>query len=150
MKKTFVRMAAFWAAIHLGSCISFKIAPPPPPENQVEAMVLCKRIGQKEALLFPEEIQAEFIAEGEPVHCFVKLRNVSRLIRLKWKWYVPEGDLYRETDEVVVNREEVYLETVTAYDKIEPAGCEVYEGTWSVVVLIDGALAGRRIFALKR
>ena len=150
MNKTCVRLAAFWTAMLAGSCMTFKIAPPPLPENQVEAIVLCKRIGQTDALFFPEEVQAEFFTESGPIHCFVKLRNVSRSIRLKWKWYEPEGDLFRGTDDVIVNREEAYLEAVTAYDKIEPEGQEVFEGTWSVVVLIDGTLAGRRTFVLKR
>jgi hypothetical protein len=150
MKKTFVHAAVFGIAVLLGSCISFKIEPPPPPENQVEDMVLCKRIEEREALLFPEEAQAEFSAESGPVHCFVKLTNVSRLIRLKWKWFTPEGSVFRETDDVIVNREEVYLESVTAYDSIAPEGPGSYEGLWSVVIFVDGTLAGRRTFVLKR
>ena len=41
-------------------------------------------------------------------------------VRLKWKWYAPDNTLYKESDEVVVNEDEVYLEAVTAYDMISP------------------------------
>lgn len=132
----------------MGSCVSFKIQPPPDPKNQVDTIVLCKRVEQREGLLLPGESIVEFKPGYGPIHCFIRLKNVSKTIRLKWKWYVPEGRLYRETKEVTVNRDSIYLEAVTAYDQIEPKPEELDEGRWTVVVMLNGKLIGRRTFQL--
>jgi len=143
----------YWATALLvislmGSCVSFKIQPPPEPENQVETIVLCKWIEQREGLLFPGESLVEFKPSDGPIHCFVRLKNVSQTIRLKWKWYMPEGRLYRETKEVTVNRDPIYLEAVTAYDQIELKPEEFDEGRWTVVVMVNDKLISRRTFQL--
>jgi hypothetical protein len=132
----------------MGSCLSFKIQPPPEPENQVDSIVLSKRIEQREGLLFPGESLTEFKAGEGAIHCFVRLENVNRTIRLKWKWYTSEGRLFRETKDVTVNRDPVYLETVTAYDHIAIEPDTHAEGRWTVVVMLNGQLIGRRTFLL--
>jgi hypothetical protein len=141
----------YWALYFLAislmiSCVSFKIQPPADPENQVEALVLCKRIEQKDGLIFPGASLVEFEPGDGSIHCYVRLKNVSQTIRLKWKWYAPDERLYRETKEVIVNRDVIYLETVTAYDHIELKHQEYEEGRWAVAVLLDGQLIGRRTF----
>ncbi|MFC2165526.1 hypothetical protein ACFLT2_11095 [Acidobacteriota bacterium] len=143
----------YWATVLLTislmeSCVSFKIQPSPDPENQVDTIVLCKRIEQREGLLFPGESLVEFKPDFGPIHCFIRLKNVNQTIRLKWKWYAPEGRLYRETKEVIVNSEPIYLEVVTAYDQIELKPEEFDEGWWTVVVWVNGKLIGRRTFQL--
>ena len=132
----------------MGSCVSFKIQPPPDPENQVDTIVLCHRVEQKEGLLSPVECQVEFGPGHGPIHCFVRLKNVSQTIQLKWKWYAPEGQLYRETKEVTVNRNAIFLEIVTAYDQIALKQDKLNEGQWIVVVLLNGTLIGRRTFKI--
>ena len=143
----------YWSAILLAvslmsSCVSFKIQPPPDPENQVETLVLCKGIEQREDLIFPGESLVEFKPGDGSIHCYVRLKNVSQTIRLMWKWYAPDGHLHRETKEVTVNRDAIYLETVTAYDQIELKQEEYEEGRWAVAVLMNGRLIGRRTFQL--
>ena len=150
MNKILYSAAAFLVIILMGSCVSFKIQPPPDPENQVDAIVLCKRVEQREGLLFPGESLVEFKPSDGSIHCFVRLKNVSKTIQLKWKWYVPEGRLYRETKEVTVNSDPIYLEAVTAYDQIELKPEKLDEGRWTVVVIVDGKLIGRRSFQLLR
>jgi hypothetical protein len=142
-----------WATFLLGislmiSCVSFKIQPPPDPENQVEALVLCKRIEQKDGLIFPGVSLVEFKPGDGSIHCYVRLKDVSQTIRLMWKWYAPDGRLHRETKEVIVNRDAIYLETVTAYDQIELKPEKYEEGRWAVAVLMNGQLIGRRTFQL--
>jgi len=136
------------AIILTGSCVSFKIQPPPDPENQIETLVLCKRVEQREGLIYPGESLVDFKPADGPIHCYVRLKNVSQTIRLKWKWYSPDGHLYRETKEVTVNRDSVYLQAVTAYDQIELEQEGFYEGQWAVVVMVNGQLIGRRTFHL--
>ncbi len=132
----------------MGSCVSFKIQPPPEPENQLDTIVLCERVEQKEGLLFPGESFVAFRPGHGPIHCFVRLKNVNQTIRLKWKWYAPEGRLYKETKEVTVNGNSIFLEVVTAYDQIELKPDELDEGWWTVVVMVNGKLIGRRTFQL--
>lgn len=143
-------MAALWMSILLGSCVSFKISPPPLPENFADPLVLCKKVTQKGELLFPEEIQEEFLSGSGSIYCYVRLHSVSRVISLKWKWYGPGGCLARETDDVIVNEDEAFLEAVTAYDKLETRIEDGDEGRWTVLVLVNGVLAGRGTFLLKR
>jgi len=131
-----------------GSCLSFRIQPPAEPENQVDSIVLCKTIEQREGLLFPGESLVEFNPAEGPIHCYVRLKYVSRAIRLRWKWYAPGGGLFRETEEVTVNRDLVYLETVTASDHMAFEQEEYEEGRWTVVILVNGDLIGRRTFQL--
>jgi hypothetical protein len=56
--------------------------------------------------------------------------------------------LHRETKEVTVNRNSIFLEVVTAYDQIELKPDELDEGWWTVVVMVNGKLIGRRTFQL--
>ena len=142
--------AALLVFVLMGSCVSFKIQPPPDPENQVDTVVLCKIIEEREGLLFPGASVVEFKPSDELVNCFVRLKNVSQTIRLKWKWYTPEGHLFKETKEVTVNRDAIYLEDITAYDQIELKPEELDEGRWTVVVMVNGQLIGRRTFQLLR
>ena len=91
----------------MDSCVSFKIQPPPDPENQVEMLVLSKRIEQRDGLLYPGESLVDYKPGDGSIHCYVRLKNVSQTIRLKWKWYAPDGLLYRETKDVTVNRDAI-------------------------------------------
>ncbi len=130
-------------------CISFKIEPRPEPEQLVETIVLCKRVIPDGELLAPADITTDFVMDDPEVLCFVELKNVGRAMTLKWKWYTPDGTLFKETVDVPVNESEVYLEAVTAYDRLDMQQEESFEGGWVVVVLINGELAGRRTFIIR-
>lgn len=130
-------------------CISFKIEPRPEPEEIVETFVLCKRVIPDGELLAPADIAADFTADDPEVLSFVKLKNIERTVMLKWKWYAPDERLFKETADVPVNEDKVYLETVTAYDKLDMEREENFRGRWIVVILIDGELAGRRTFFVR-
>jgi hypothetical protein len=148
MNRNILWATALFAISLMGSCVSFKIQPPPDPENQVEQIVLCNRVEQREGLIFPVEPVVEFKQGEGSINCYVRLSNVSQTIRLKWKWYAPEGLLRRETNEVTVNRDTIFLEAVTAYDQLELEMGEYAEGRWAVVVLLNGQLIGRRTFQI--
>ncbi|MGD9344713.1 MAG: hypothetical protein PVH84_02545 [Candidatus Aminicenantes bacterium] len=147
IKKT---VAIFCAVSFLGGggCISFRIEPLPEPEQLVESFVLCKSVIPDGELLAPEETATNFNGSDPHVICFVGLTNVGRKMTLKWKWYSPDGKLYKETVEVPVNENDVYLEAVTAYDRLDIQQEESYKGRWLVVILVNGELAGRRTFTI--
>jgi hypothetical protein len=141
----------FCMAIFLigGGCITFKIEPRPEPEQVVKTLVLCKRVIPDGELLAPVDITTDFIIGDPDVLCFVELKNVGRALTLKWKWYAPDGVLFKETAAVPVNENRAYLEVVTAYDRLDIPLEESFEGRWVVVILIDGELAGRRTFIIR-
>jgi hypothetical protein len=130
-------------------CISFKIEPRPEPEQLVETLVLCKRVLPDGVLLAPADITTDFVMDDPDVLCFVELKNVGRAMTLKWKWYAPDGSLFKETADVSVNENESYLEAVTAYDGLDIKQEESFEGSWVVVILVNGELAGRRTFIVR-
>ena len=132
-----------------GGCVSFKIEPRPEPEQLVETLVLCKRVLPDGELLAPADITTDFVLDDPDVLCFVELKNVGRTMTLKWKWYAPDGMLFKETADVPVNESEVYLEVVTAYDRLDIQQEESFEGHWVVVILVNGELAGRRTFIVR-
>ena len=133
----------------MGGCVSFKIEPLPDPEQIVENFVLCKIVLPDGELLAPADITADFVQDDPGVLCFVELKNVGRTMTLKWKWYGPDGMSFKETVDVPVNENEVYLETVTAYDRLEIPKGESLQGRWVVVILVNGKLAGRRTFNIR-
>jgi hypothetical protein len=133
----------------VGGCISFKIEPRPEPEQLVETLALCKRVLPDGELLAPADITTDFVIENPDVLCFVKLKNVGRIMTLRWKWYAPDGTLFKETADVPVNENELYLEAVTAYDRLDIQQEESFEGRWVVVILVNGELAGRRTFIIR-
>ena len=132
-----------------GACLTFKIEPRPEPEQLVETLVLCKRVLPDGELLAPADITTDFSMENPDVLCFVKLKNVGRFMTLKWKWYAPDGTLFKETVDVPVNESEAYLEAVTAYDKLEIQPEESFKGHWVVVIFVNRELAGRRTFFVR-
>jgi hypothetical protein len=136
-------------ALFIGErCVSFKIEPLAEPEKLVKTLVLCKEIIPAGELLAPVDVTRDFVLGDSGVICFVELANVSQTMTLKWKWYAPGGALFKETNDVPVNESRVYIETVTAYDKLDTQHEERFAGRWVVIVLIDGELAGRQTFSI--
>ena len=128
------------------SCISFKVEPLPDPSLIVKEATLCREIDESRELLEPGEAFTDFRAGKDPVICFLHMKDVAQRVRLKWKWYAPDNTLYKESDEVVVNEDEVYLEAVTAYDMISPDSPAEEQGSWSVAVLANDVLLVRFTF----
>ena len=149
MRKKAVAVFTLTTFLFMGGCVSFKIEPLPDPEQIVENFVLCKRVLPDGELLAPADITADFVQDDPGVLCFVELKNVGRTMTLKWKWYGPDGMSFKETVDVPVNENEVYLETVTAYDRLEIPKGESFQGRWVVVILVNGKLAGRRTFNIR-
>ena len=149
MKKNVIVVFYFVAMLLVEGCISFKIQPLPEPEQLLENFVLCKRAVPDGELLAPADITTDFVLDDLGVLGFVELKNVGETIMLQWRWYSPDGTLFKETEDVPVNTSQVYLETVTAYDRLDIPQEESSEGRWVVVIIISGRLAGRRTFDIR-
>jgi hypothetical protein len=146
MKKNAIVIFCLAVILSAGECVSFKIEPLPEPEQLIKTFVLCKGVRPEGELLAPSDIATDFVLDDPGVFCFVELKNVGRAMTLQWKWYGPDGTLFKETVEVPVNANEAYLESVTAYDKLDIPQEESFAGLWVVVILVNGELSGRRTF----
>ncbi len=127
-------------------CISFKIEPLSDPARILHEVTLCREIDESKELLEPGDALAEFRTNRDPVICFLYLKDVAQKLELKWKWYSPDKTLFKESEEAVINREEIYLEAVTAYDRIEPEELANHPGQWSVSIFLNDALLTRVSF----
>ena len=146
MKHTVLWLCGLCFIWSVFSCISFKVEPPPDPSLIVREATLCREIDESGELLEPGEAVSDFRAGRDPVICFLHLRDVARRVGLKWKWYSPDNALYKESEEVFINREEIYIEAVTAYDMISPESPAEEQGLWSVAVLVNDVLLVRLTF----
>jgi len=134
-----------------GGCITFRIFPPYPVEGYIESVSLCKEIDENEELLVPLDIRAEFSVNEDNIFCFLALKNIDRKIQLRWKWYAPDKALSRDSENVIINKEESQLETLFAYDELQLnlQDKDTIVGLWTVVVLLDNQLIARRLFEVK-
>jgi hypothetical protein len=119
------------------------------PENINAEITICQKIDASGELLRPLEITSEFGLEAENIFCFIKLMNVQKEIKLKWKWYSPNNELFKESKEAVVNQNENFLEIVTAYDKIPLHFEDKTIGEWVVIILLNENFFARKSFIIK-
>ena len=133
----------------LGSCITFKSERLFPHDNHVECIHLCRGMEDSGDLLKPVDIQSDFTSKDDHINCFIKLKDVSIKIRLRWKWYSPDRKMVRDTGDVVVNRDEKPLEAVTAYDMLKLNPEDNSEGQWTVVVFLNDKFIGRKTFQVR-
>jgi hypothetical protein len=151
MKKGYLIFAVSILILICCSCISFKIQSPLPPENELDVIQLCKNIDMSSDLLKPLDSFSEFSLEDKSVLCFIRLKKISSEIHIRWKWYSPENELVRDTEDVAVNSDDKYLEIVTAFDELELSSVSErdYVGTWIVVFFVDNKLKAKRSFQIK-
>jgi hypothetical protein len=147
-----VRATVLGAAmcLFLPGCISFQVAPSPAPETFSVEIFLCKKIDDTGELYQPLDITSEFAPDGQDIICFVRMKNIRKAIRLKWKWYDPDLKLFKETKDMIINAEEEILETISAIDRINVPAESKSEGQWTVVVIKDREFVGRKTFEVKR
>jgi len=152
MKKIVLFVVCVEIVFLCGGCITFRIIPPYPVEGYIESLSLCKGINEKEGeLLAPLDIREEFSTNEDNIICFVVVKNITRKIQLRWKWYAPNKSLSRDSENIVINKEENHLETLTAYDELmlNLRDKDKIVGQWTVVVLLDNQLIARRFFEVK-
>jgi hypothetical protein len=127
-------LAAF--PVGFSACVSFRIPPLPAPENFIESGETCKGIEFSGDLLDPVGRSAVF-SPDEDILFYVRLRNVTRRILLRWKWYAPDQTLTRDAGNVEVNADLKFLDVVTAYDRLRPGPSGTKEGEWTVCLLVN-------------
>ncbi len=149
MKRNIIIVILLMLCSFFGSCITFKSEHIFPHDNQVEYIHLCKGVEDSGDLLKPVDIQSDFTSKDDHINCFIKLKDVSIKIRLRWKWYSPDRKMFRDTGDVIVNQDEEYLGVVTAYDMLQLNPEDNSEGQWTVVVLLNDEFIGRKTFQVR-
>lgn len=149
-------MVLFFACVgivfYCAGCISFRIQPPYPEEAYIESISFCLGIQETEdELLAPVDIKEEFSMDDDNIVCFVAVKNIGRKIQLRWKWYAPNKDLSRDSENIVINSSASPLETLFAYDEIQLSLREkdALVGVWTVVVLLDNQVLARKVFEVR-
>ncbi|NIO49654.1 MAG: hypothetical protein GTN73_09510 [Candidatus Aminicenantes bacterium] len=148
MKKYLVVFVLVISLVFFWNCISFKAGNLLPSENQVESIHLCKKIDDSSDLLKPLDIQSEFTLKDDRVICFIKLKDISTKIDLKWKWYSPDKKLVRDTGNIIVSKGDRYLAAATAYDMYKLNPENIAEGQWTVVIFMNDKFIGKKLFQI--
>ncbi|MBN1271661.1 MAG: hypothetical protein JXB26_05265 [Candidatus Aminicenantes bacterium] len=149
MKNLRLRFLFIIMAVFLSGCISFRIAPPDWPDKNVDAFLFCRDVKEIESLLEPVGTDDVFSTEETFVLAFVRLKDVSEKLSLRWKWYGPQGNEIRDTGEVPVSDGTRYLEAVTAYDRIGVSLEKTPPGEYITVLFINGTLSSKITFNLR-
>lgn len=135
----------------LAGCLTITPKPAPEPESRVAGLELCAGVRRAVDLFEPVAARSVFKVGTESVYGFVRMTDISGEIRLRWKWYSPDGRRVRDSGDVAANSEGQYLEILTAFDRLDLAAPDAAPaaGTWQVVFFLDGNLAAKRSFVLE-
>ena len=150
--KKYQILIGIYIAIVMGimwGCLSFKVSRVYPAYNQLEGIYLCKEIDDSGDLIKALNVKSEFASGNNHIICLIRLKSVEKEIKLRWRWYSPEKKMVRDTDDIIVNKENIYLETVTAYDMLRFNFEGNVEGQWVIVIFINNKLVGKRFFSVK-
>jgi len=139
-------VCAGWAA-----CVTITPKPPPEPERRLAGLEICAGIRRAGDVFEAVDPRPAFTIGTESLYAFVRIADIPGEVRLRWKWYAPDGRLIRDSGDVAANEQGQYLEVLTAFDRLdlEGPGTAPPAGTWQVVFLLDGSLAVRRTFLLR-
>ncbi len=150
MKRYKVIIILMFFCLFVNSCISFKVQPPFLTKDWLEEMVVCRRINDSGELLEPLERITDFSVDDDSVICFVRLKEISEEVILRWRWYSSDGTEVRDTGEVAVNENGNYLEAVTAYDRfrLDPGDEKNLSGEWTVAVFLNSHFLGKQSFRI--
>jgi hypothetical protein len=146
--------AGIWAAavgLMAAACVTITPKPAPEPECRVAGLEVGAAIRAADDLFELEAPQNFFPPGTAKVYALVRLTDIPGALRMRWKWYGPDGRLVRDSLDVPANAEGLYLEVLTAFDRLDlgPPDAAPAAGTWQVVFFLDGRLAARRSFVLE-
>lgn len=120
---------------------------PEEPDLFLEYLALSRQIdaaGEHEALPVGETLEIS----ADPVYCVLKVRHITRRLRLQWRWYGPDRRLYKTSLPLEVNAKGVYLAHFIAWDELPPADFTARPGHWTVVVTVDDEMRWVQDFTL--
>jgi hypothetical protein len=138
------RAAAGWGvlalALGLGACTPKKPANQFPP-TLLDRAVVAADVGDAEHDFQPIGEAEGFSAEAPDVVAWVRVKNISKVCSLRWLWYDPDGKLYYDSDDTIVQPTGAYHPYVTAWYLLPVAGSLAADlpGAWRVVIQLNGS-----------
>ncbi len=130
-------------------CVSLKIEIPQEPDGIVEYVSQVKKIAPEPD--FSREIKSETILRSdERIYVIIKVLNLETRSTLRWYWFDPANRLVKTSEEMVVNQEKKFLEYFVAWDSLGNSHFKSKDGTWTVVVRLDGNYLTEKTFAIKK
>jgi hypothetical protein len=127
-------------ALALGffSCFSFRVEIPLDPECVIDTLAIVKAVPDKAAL--DGKIVAEPAAASDAnLYALIKVLQVSKPLKLQWRWYAPDNKLLKESKEVEINAKGKYLSYFVAWDVLPQTYYADKKGRWTVVITADGS-----------
>ncbi|MCP2618006.1 hypothetical protein NLC82_01125 [Candidatus Aminicenantes bacterium AC-335-A11] len=132
------------------SCIQFK------PEKMplislpiLEEIVVCGKIMKERNWAYPRDIKTVFIkGKDKRIYCFLILKKIEDEHFLEWKWYDPEGKLYRSTERIKIGEKGVIYEKFIAWDGIILFR-EKKDGKWKIAIFLDNKFLDMIEFEIK-
>ena len=132
----------------LGACVSFKADSPLPNRCFLEQIEICREVKETDDEFIPSDPAQSFTDSDGCVYCFVKARTITDEVNLRWKWYSPDGNMWRDSGSVVANQGKDDLSAITAYDVLKIDQDSVPKGEWVAVFFVDEVLLGRKKFRI--
>jgi len=127
------------------SCFSFRVEVPLDPECVIDTLVIVKAIPEKTAL--EEKIVAEpAMASDANLYALIKVLQVSKPLKLQWRWYSPDNKLLKESKSVEINAKGKYLSYFVAWDVLPQTYYAEKKGRWTVVITADGSFLAKTEF----
>ena len=82
------------------------------------------------------------------IYCFLTLKTIRSEHFLEWKWYDPDGKLYRSTKKIKIGEKNVIYEKFIAWDGIILFR-EKKNGKWKIAIFLDNKFLDMTEFEIK-
>ena len=138
-----VGKAAGWAGLALvlvmAGCTPKKPANQMPPPL-LDRAVVAADVGDAEQDFKPLGEAQVFSADAQDIVGWVRVKNISKVCSLRWLWYDPDGKLYYDSDDTIVQPTGAYHPYVTAWYLLPVAGSLAADlpGQWRLVIQLNG------------
>jgi hypothetical protein len=131
-------------------CASTSKSPSQNSKAELINVYLAKDVKKDQYDVIPVDETTIFTSEDLYAVMLVKIGGISGNHTLKWEWYDPKGNLYKSTDEYLINRDGMYRRH-SSWHKIgikeEMAG--KLPGKWIAKVYLDNISLTTKEFEIK-
>ncbi len=134
----------------LAGCASRKPVVTPSLLTSLDEAVVARAVAGSEEGFEALGAATRFPTSAKEVVCWVRLRALTRLHVLRWRWYAPDGSLYYDTGDYFIQPTGAYHTKVTTWHRLPVAGTAASDlpGPWRVVVEMDEELLAEIDFTI--
>ena len=97
----------------------------------------CRAKNREKNWAYPRDVKTVFVkGKDKRIYCFLTLKTIRSEHFLEWKWYDPDGKLYRSTKKIKIGEKNVIYEKFIAWDGIILFR-EKKNGKWKIAIFLD-------------